>query len=209
MVATVIRTFIMYSLVVLVLRIIGKKQLSDFEPSELVVTIIMSEVAAVPIQDTSQPLLSGALVILLLLIFEVFVSFIAYKNAKVRKAVYGTPSIFFEKGKLMEKEMEKERFNITDLMEAIRNNGLKSLDQVDYVIMETNGNISVIEKEDKFISYIIIDNGKIYKNNLKKLGLDENWLFEELKKRNISSPQDVFYLSCDRDKNTVVIEKEK
>ena len=211
MLTTFIRTFIMYSLVVLTLRIIGKKQLSDFEPSELVVTIMMSEVAAMPVQDNLQPLISSITVILLLLVFEVAVSFGAFKSPKMRKMIYGYPSVFFENGKINADEMERQRFSVTDLMEAIRNEGYASLSEVNYVLMETNGNISVIpssETETK-LSYVIIDSGNIYEGNLKRLGLNKEWLFKELKKANINSVKEVFYFSADSSKNTFLMKQEK
>ena len=222
MLTTSLRTVIMYAVVVITLRLMGKRQLSDFEPSELVVTIMMSEIAAMPVQDNTQPLISSILVILLLLIFEVILSFAAYKNAKIRKGLYGAPSLFYEKGKLNEAEMEKQRFNVTDLMEAIRNSGICSLSEVDYVLMETNGNISVIpsakqspptasnlkiKTEEKLISYVLIDNGTIFEDNLKKLGFNRSWLDLQLKKKNIKSPSEVFFLSADKSENIVLMPK--
>ncbi len=223
MLTILIRTIVMYIVVVLALRLMGKKQLSDFEPSELVVTIMISEIAAQPIQDNAQPLLSSVIVIILLLIFEVILSFIAFKSPKTRKILYGTPSVFFEKGKLNISEMERQRFSVTDLMEAIRNNGNLSLSEVDYVIMETNGDISVIPSslyrpvtpkdlnltpEEDFASYIIIDGGKIYENNLKSLGFDENWLMKQLKKEKIDSIKDIFYLSANQSGEIFLMKKE-
>lgn len=207
MLTTFIRTFIMYTFVVMTLRVIGKKQLSDFEPSELVVTIMMSEVAAMPVQDNFQPLFSSIIVILLLLVFEVAVSFTAFKSPKARKVIYGYPSVFFERGKINTKEMEKQRFSVTDLMESIRNNGYASLSEVEYVIMETNGNISVIPSNTE-LSYVLIDRGSVYERNLKRLGFDANWLKAELKKKNISSIKEVFYLSADKSGNTFLMKQE-
>lgn len=207
MLTTFIRTFIMYTFVVLTLRIIGKKQLSDFEPSELVVTIMMSEVAAMPVQDNFQPIFSSIIVIVLLLVFEVAVSFCAFKSPKARKMIYGYPSVFFEKGKINTGEMEKQRFSVTDLMESIRNNGYASLSEVDYVIMETNGNISVIPTDSE-LSYVLIDGGSIYERNLRRLGFDENWLKNALKKENIKSVKDVYYLSANKSGNIFLMKQE-
>ena len=218
-----VRTIIMYIIVVSILRLLGKRQLSDFEPSELVVTIMISEIAAFPVQDNSQPLFSSIAVIILLLVCEMVISFSAFKSPGIRKIVYGTPSVFFEKGKINIKEMEKQRFSVTDLMEAVRNEGIPSLSDVDFVIMETNGNISVIQSsearpytpkdaglqlDDVHLSYIIIDDGKVYHNNLKKLGYDETWLKGQLKKEKINSIKEVFYFSADIKGNTFIMGKE-
>lgn len=223
MLTTFIRTFIMYIVVVLTLRVMGKRQLSDFEPSELVATIMMSEVASLPVQDNTQPLLSSVIVIILLLFFEVILSFAAYKCPSVRKKIYGYPSIFFEKGKIHTAEMEKQRFSVTDLMEAIRNNGYAGLCEVDYVIMETNGNISVIptatsrplapedlnlKPPETLLSYVLIDDGSVYEGNLKALGFDSKWLKKQLDKEHIHSVKDVFYFSADKDGNTFLMKKE-
>lgn len=223
MLNTFLRTIIMYLFVVFALRIMGKRQLSDFEPSELVVTIMMSEVAALPVQDNSQPLLSSILIIVALLIFEIVLSFSAYRIGAVRKLIYGTPSVFFEKGKINVAEMEKQRFSVTDLMEAIRNEGYSTLSEVDYIIMETNGNISVIpsapsrpvspsdlgiKAEEMSLSYVLIDDGSLYENNLKRLGFNLEWLKAQLERKNVKSPKEVFYFSADKDGNTFLVKKD-
>lgn len=213
MLTVYIRTFIMYIVVVLALRLMGKRQLSDFEPSELVVTIMISEIAAQPVQDSSQPLALSVLVIVLLLAFEVVLSYTAFKLPKARRVLYGTPSVFYEKGRLNIREMENQRFSVTDIMEAIRNEGILSLSEVDYVIMETNGNISVIQSSSSRpvtpqdmkiktapaeLSYIIIDGGRVYHSNLKRLGFNGEWLKKQLDQRKIKSAGEVFYMSADK-----------
>ena len=222
MLTTFIRTIIMYFFVVLMLRLLGKRQIGELEPSELVVTIVISEVAALPISDVSAPLSNSLVAIFLLLFLEVVLSFSAFKCLWARKLFYGTPSVFYEKGKINQKEMKKQRFNLNDLMECVRNTGMTSLSDVDFVIMETNGNVSVIPTQPQsdeqetapsspFISYVIIDNGKINENNLSRLGFDKNWLIKQLEKRKIKKPDEVFCMTADMRQNTVIIpfEKEK
>lgn len=225
MIITFIRTIIIYFFTILSLRMLGKRQIGELEPSELVVTIIISEVAAAPIQDTSLPVITSLLAIALLLIFEVILSYWAYKNLTVRKIFFGVPSIFFEKGKINQKEMEKQRFNLNDLMETIRNTGSTSLSEVEYIIMETNGNVSVIPKNDQravnlldlgikntspiLLSYVIIDNGHVNRNNIKRLGFDDNWLKAQLKSTNISSPAEVFCMTANTDGEIVILPYDK
>ena len=221
---TFIRTIIMYFFVVLTLRLLGKRQIGELEPSELVVTIVISEVAALPIQDVSQPLLGSLVAIFLLVILEILVSFFAYKNFTARKFLFGTPSVFYEKGNLNQKEMEKQRFNLNDLMECVRNTGATSLSEVDFVIMETNGNVSVIpnsqnrsvnisdlklETTETLLSYILIDSGAVNHNNLSRLGFDEAWLKKQLRLHNIKNPAEVFCMTATRNGETVVIPKDK
>lgn len=221
---TFIRTIIMYFFVVLTLRLLGKRQIGELEPSELVVTIVISEVAALPIQDVSQPLLGSLVAIFLLVILEILISFFAYKNFTARKFLFGTPSVFYEKGKLNQEEMEKQRFNLNDLMECVRNTGATSLSEVDFVIMETNGNVSVIpnsqnrsvnisdlklDSDETLLSYILIDSGTVNYNNLSRLGFDEGWLTKQLKLHNLKNPAEVFCMTAAQNGETVVIPREK
>lgn len=223
MVITFIRTILMYFFVIFSLRLLGKRQIGELEPSELVVTIIISEVASLPIQDPSQPIISSLLVISLLLILEIILSYGAYKSPKLRKTFYGVPSIFYEKGKIHQNEMDKQRFNLNDLMETVRNTGATSLSEIDYIIMETNGNVSVIPKSghgpltlndlnikstsEVFISYIIIDNGKLNKTNLTRLGYNEQWLNIQLKTKGFHKPSEVFCMTADSSGEIVIIPK--
>ncbi len=225
MITTVLRTTIIYFFVVLILRMMGKRQIGELEPSELVVTIIISEVAAMPITDIGVPLLESILAILILVVLEIFLSYFAYRSTKVRTFFYGRPSMFYENGRLNQQEMRRQRFNVADLMEELRNNGAISLDQVEYVLMETNGKVSVILKtenspitpadlnidtEPARMSYVLIDNGNLISGNLKRLGLSDVWLDKLLKKNKLKCPKDVFYLSVEKDTgNTVLIPKEK
>lgn len=219
-----IRTIIMYFFVVLTLRLQGKRQIGELEPSELVVTIVISEVAALPIQDTSAPLVNSLVSIFLLVILEVLVSFGAYKSFALRKIFFGTPSVFYEKGKINQKEMEKHRFNLHDLMECIRNTGATSLSEVDFVIMETNGNVSVIPTPEKrpltpedmgispsasVLSHIIVDNGHLNLHNLKLLGFDERWLSKQLSAKKISSLDDIFCMTATKNGETIIIPNQK
>jgi len=220
-----IHTVLMYFFVILSLRLLGKRQIGELEPSELVVTIIISEVASAPIQHPTQQIFPSLIVISLLLILEILLSFGAYKSPMLRKILYGVPSVFYEKGKLNQKEMEKQRFNLNDLMETVRNTGNTSLSEVDYVIMETNGNVSVIPKAENsplslsslnlesssevFISYVIIDNGKVNKKNLSRLGFDENWMNIQLKSKGYKNYMQIFCMTADRSGKIVIIPKTK
>ena len=220
MITTVLRTILMYIFVVITLRLMGKRQIGEFEPSELVVTIIISEIAAMPITDSGAPLLGSALAIMVLLILEIFLSYSAYKSVKLRTILYGKPSMLYQKGKLIQHEMKRQRFNVADLMEELRNNGAVSLSQVDFVLMETNGKVSVILKaedspvtpkdmsinpEPTHMSYVIIDNGNLVRSNMERLGLNDEWLKKQLHKEKLSCIKDVFYLSFEQNTGEVVL----
>lgn len=224
MTTTILRTIIIYIFVVFILRLMGKRQIGELEASELVVTIIISEIAALPISNPEISSVKIAVAILSLMLMEILFSHLAYKYIPLRTLLYGKPSMFVEKGKLNQQEMKKQRFNIADLMEELRNNGAISLSQVDYVIMETNGKVSVIlnsqnspvtpgnmnlKPQPPAMSYVIIDNGNLIKPNLKRLNLSQKWLEKQLKTHNLNKISQVFYLSYEQSSGkTVLIPKE-
>lgn len=225
MLVTIIRTCIMYVFVVGALRMMGKRQIGELEASELVVTIIISDIAAMPITNMEVPLVSNIAAIMILMILEVLLSYLAYKRPKARCFLYGQPSTFYQNGKFDQNEMLKQRFNVADIMEELRGNGVCSLEDVDFIIMETNGKVSVILKTEKSpvtpqqmklkpdpvkMSYIIIDNGIPVKECMKRLGLNNEWLEKCLKNHGLKSAKEVFYLSFEKDSgNVVLIPKEK
>ncbi len=228
MIITVLRMGIVYFFVVATLRLMGKRQIGELEASELVVTIMISEIAAMPITDQGVPLMGSVLAILILMILEILLSYLAYRSVHIRTLLYGKTSMFFQKGKLHQKEMQRQRFNVADLMEEIRNSGASSLEQVDYVLMETNGKVSVIMKaenspvtpsdlgiraEPARMSYVIIDNGNLIRSNMKRLGLNDDWLKKQLRENHLHGVGEVFYLSFEQDTGKVVLiprtEKEK
>ena len=224
MISTIFKTVIIYIFVVLTLRLMGKRQIGELEASELVVTIIISEIAALPISNPEISFIEIAVAILSLMLMEIIFSHLAYKCIPLRTLLYGKPSMFVEKGKLNQQEMKRQRFNIGDLMEELRNNGAVSLSQVDYVIMETNGKVSVIlnsqsspvtpanmnlKPEPPAMSYVIIDNGSLISGNLKRLNLSKKWLEHQLKIHNLEKVSQVFYLSYEQSSGeTVLIPKE-
>lgn len=223
MIITIIRTIIMYIFVVATLRMMGKRQIGELEASELVVTIIISEIAAMPITNIEVPLSTNIIAMLILMILEVSISFWAFRNPHVRGILYGKPSVFYQNGTLNQDEMLKQRFNVADIMEEVRNNGVCSLSDVEFIVMETNGNVSVILKSDKCpvtpeqlniksdpirMSYIIIDNGVLISDCMKRLGLNNEWLKKELRAHKLKKINQVFYLSYEQETgNTVLIPK--
>lgn len=224
MIITLIRTLIMYIFVVGALRLMGKRQIGELEASELVVTIIISDIAAIPITNIEVPLLTNAAAILVLMVLEMALSYLAYRNTAVRMVLYGKPSTFYRNGSFNQQEMMHQRFNVADIMEELRNNGICSLNDVEFIVMETNGKVSVILKQDKSpataemfnlkpkptgMSYIIIDNGTPIRGCMNQLGLNDEWLSNQLKIHNVKSVKDVFYLSFEESTgNTVLIPKQ-
>ncbi|MCR1976093.1 DUF421 domain-containing protein [Clostridium sporogenes] len=197
-----IRTIILYLLVILSMRLMGKKQIGELEPFELAITIMISELASLPMQDSRIPLLHGIVPILTLLILQNLFSLIQLKSEKIRSLINGEPSILIEKGKIDFQELKNQRFNINDLMEELRLQGYYDLENIEYAILETSGQLSIIPKTEESpvtkkdlslqatqerLPVTLILDGKINKKNLKLIKKDEQWLENKLKKDNISS----------------------
>lgn len=146
---TFLRTIILYLLVVTGLRIMGKRQVGEMQPSELVVAIMISDLASIPMQDVGIPLLSGVIPIFTLIMVEIALSQISLKNRKFRKLLTGKPSVIIHNGKILRDEMKKLRFNHDDLTEQLRIQGYVRIEDINFAILETNGQLSIIPKPKK------------------------------------------------------------
>ncbi|AEV69413.1 putative membrane protein [Acetivibrio clariflavus DSM 19732] len=210
------RTLILFTLVVVTMRIMGKRQIGELQPFELAVAILISELAAVPMQNTGIPLVNGIIPILTLLIAQMSLSLISLKSVKARGIICGKPSILIANGKIQEDELRKEMFTLNDLLEQLRINNTPNIADVEFAILETNGQLSVIPKsqkrtvtaEDLNISTnyeglplaLIID-GSVNYQNLQKANLDLPWLLNEIRKFGAEKPEDVLFASLDTQGN--------
>ena len=221
MVVSFIRTFILYFLIIIALRLTGKRQLGDLEPSELVVTIMISELAAVPMQDYAIPILSGIIPILTLVSLELIISCISYKSVKFRSVICVRPAVIIKDGRIIQSEMKKARLTLDELTESLRQWAVVDIKKVQYAILETNGQLSVIQKaecspptakdmsvhvsEDP-IPAIVINDGRLMSENLDSLGFDRSWVRTQLKSHNAKSVKDVYLLSADS-KGNILFER--
>lgn len=183
MLVLVIRTLLLYMLVVASMRIMGKRQIGEMQPSELAVAIMISDLASVPMQAIDIPLLSGIVPVLTLLVGEVTTSFICLKSKKARKYITGEPSIVIYKGHINEGELERLRFNLNDLIEQLRLSGYPDISKVQAAVLETNGQLSVLEKSKdglKELPYMLIADGELNENELKRSGKSKKWLESKL-----------------------------
>lgn len=188
MLISFVRTVISYVLVVVAVRIMGKRQVGQLEPTELVVTLMISDLATIPLSHVSIPLLHGIVPILTLIIAEATLSFLDLKCRKFRKILSGTPVIIIKNGIVCQKEMEKLRLNFDDLMEMLRMQGSTDIKDIEYGILETSGNMSVITKKKQITSdenykglpFMFIYDGDISKKALELYGKNQKWLFEKL-----------------------------
>ena len=212
MVIAFLRTIILYLLIIAGVRLMGKRQVGELEPSELVLALSIADLAAVPMQDFGIPLLSGIIPILTLLCITMILSVLTMKSVKFRAIICGRPSIIVENGKIHQREMKKNRFTVDELTEELRMKGITDLSTVKYAILETNGMISVlpyanqlpvtaeqmnVTPDDVGLPIVIINDGRVLDHNLKTRGLDENWLKKRLEEHKIKSAKDVFLLTVD------------
>lgn len=162
----VIRTVILYVFVILAIRLMGKRQISDMQPSELVVTMMISDIASLPMQNTSQPLLSGVVPVLVLVSLELTVSAVMLKSRLFRKLISGSPVVVIEDGRLLQRQLKRLRLTTDELCAQLRQQNVFSLQDVQYCIVETNGVLSVLEKPSKRVpnaeeSGIVIPDNKM------------------------------------------------
>lgn len=223
MATVLIRTLIVYSLFILAIRLTGKRQVGELQISELVVTFMISELATAPIQDISIPLAYSVIPIVLLLTFEVIVSFLATKSKTLKKMFAGNPSFIIRNGKLNQKELGRLRIGLNELLGELRLKDVSDIGDVDYAIIEQNGKLSVFLKEDKRnvtvqdlgikashtgIGHAVIIDGNINYTNLKYAQKNEAWLNKQLKERNLNI-EAVFLMSVDDTSNINIIIKEE
>ncbi|MFZ5641063.1 MAG: YetF domain-containing protein [Bacillota bacterium] len=212
MLVVFIRTLVLFSLVVVVMRVMGKRQVGQLQPFELVVMIMISELAALPMADTGIPLIYGVIPILTLLVAGVFLAYISLKSERARGIICGTPSILVENGKILEKELHKLRYNINDLLEQLRAKNFPNLGDIEFAILETSGQLSVIPKSQKRpvnpedlqiptkyegLPLTLVVDGKVLHKNLAKANLDEDWLKTELARFGINRVDRLLFASLD------------
>lgn len=143
------RVLILYGLVVIVMRMMGKRQIAEMQPFELVITIMIADLAATPMENSGVPLLNGVIPIVTLLSVQVIVSYVSLKSEIFREIVCGKPSIIINKGNIVQSEVTRLRINMNDLLEQLRSKNYLNLSDVDYAILETNGQFTIIPKAEK------------------------------------------------------------
>ena len=197
MLVTFIRAIILYIIVLIVMRLMGKREIGQLQPFELAISIMIADLASVPMTELGIPITNGIIPILGLLIMHMLISIINMKSLKMRTIMSGQPSLLIYRGKIDEKVLRKERLTLNELEEKLRSNNVFNLGDVEYAILETNGEVTVIQKPEKRnviaedlnispeyegISYDLVIDGKIMEKNLKLIGKDEKWLMTQLKK---------------------------
>lgn len=205
-----IRTAILYTLVVVVMRIMGKRQIGELQPYEFVITIMISDLASLPMQDTRFPLLLGVIPIITLLFMKTLLSLFELKSQLVRRFIDGEPCILVYNSKINYQTLKKQQINIDELMEEIRLAGYFDLEEIQYAILENNGQLSILPKNNSssssnnnsnnkppLLPKIVITDGKINTNTLTSINKDKEWIESLLKRHKLNSISDVLIAMYD------------
>ena len=205
------RTIILYLVLILVVRFMGKRQIGQMEPSEFVVTMLVANLAAIPMQDGGIPLYSGAVPILTVLGAELVLSALSMKSMRVRKWLCGKPVILIDNGKLLTHNLKRTRVTLDELTGHLREKDVLDLRTVQYAILETNGNLSVfpypkerpasakaagIQVKPQYLPITLVSDGKVMEENLQKAGKDKAWLQRVLQQQK-STVSDTLLLTVD------------
>lgn len=216
MLLTIIRTAILFLILVIALRVMGKRQVGQLQPYELAVTITIADLAVVPMESTSFPLISGIVPIFVLVVLGVILSYVSLKSIKMRGIICGRPSIIIQNGKIVEQELTGLRYDINDLLEQLRIKNVPNVADVEFAILETSGSISVIPKSQKRplnpedmniptkyegIPMTLIIDGHVLQENLNRINLNTQWLQGELDKFGINDLKKVLFASLDTNGN--------
>lgn len=222
MLLTFIRTIILYIIVLVVMRFMGKREIGQLQPFELAISIMIADLATLPMSEPGIPISNGIIPILGLLVMHIIISLINMKSVKMREIICGKPSILIFRGRIDEKALQRERFTINELEERLRGQNIFNISDVEYAILETSGQVTVIQKPNKRttipedfgiepqyqgIAYDLIVDGKIMKENLQKLDKDYNWLVKQVEPFGIM-PEEALVATIDASGNFYCQEKE-
>ncbi|MDR1564375.1 MAG: DUF421 domain-containing protein [Oscillospiraceae bacterium] len=222
MTISLLRTVILYILVIISMRVMGKRQIGEMQASELVVTLMISDLATLPMQDTGVSIFYGLVPILGLVFMELIISFIMLKSRKLRRVIGGSPVIVIRDGVIIQQSMKDLRYSNDDLQEDLRKNNIFDISTVDYAIVETDGTISFSLKpeyapltpdtagkppESKGIASVLMSDGKIIDEALELSNKDRNWVQRVLQKEELSQ-KDVFLLTCDKSESYMLVRKD-
>ena len=211
MLITFFRSIMIYIFVLIVMRLMGKREIGQLQPFELAIAIMIADLASIPMTDSGIPITNGIISILGLLLMHLVISFLNVKSIKAREIICGKPTILIYRGKIDEKALKKERFTINELEERLRGNNIYNLGDVEYAILETSGQVTVIQKPEKRntipedfniipdyegIPYDLVVDGKIMEKNLQAIGKNYQWLKKQVEKFNMK-PEEALIVTYD------------
>ncbi|MBQ7809551.1 MAG: DUF421 domain-containing protein [Clostridia bacterium] len=223
MLILIIRTILLYIFVIMAVRIMGKRQLSEMQTTELVITLIIADIASIPMQNTSQPLLTGVIPILILISAEIIISIIMMKSSKIRNLVCGKPEVLINDGNLCQNTLRSLRMTTEDLCVQLRQLGVYNIGDVQFCIIEPNGKLSVqlkpekrspnceqlqVAVQDTGIEAVVISDGEFLKNSMKLCNVDKKWITDILNGEGLTK-DDVMIMTANRLKEYNIIRKVK
>lgn len=222
MTITFVRAIVLYIVVLIVMRFMGKREIGQLQPFELAISIMIADLASIPMTETGIPITRGIIPILGLLVVHLVISVINIKSINARKIICGKPRILIYRGKIDEQALIKERFTINELEERLRDKNIFNVGDVEYAILETSGQVTVIQKPNKRttipedfnimpeyegISYDLVVDGKVMYDNLTAIGRNYTWLRKEVEKFNIA-PEEALLVTIDG-KNQIFCQKKE
>lgn len=218
---TVYRTIILYIIVIISIRLMGKRQIGDMQPGELVVTLLISEIAAMPLQDTDQPILFGVSAIFTLVALEIMISLLSLKSFFVRKLISGKSVILIKDGIIDQKELKKVRLTVLDLVELLRNQQVFDISTVSFAVLETGGNLNVllksksqpatvgdikVQKGPAELPLPVISDGKILTESVKALGITRQEIVRRISKKGLRTA-DIMLMTLDSGGKESIVKK--
>ena len=202
MVLVIIRTAIIFAVLLIVMRLMGKRQIGEMQPFELVITLLIAELACIPMADTSIPLLYGVVSVLAIFVLHELVTLLDLKVKPLKSMLSGKPSVVVNKNGIDDYQLKRNNLDVSDLIESLRAAGYFSLDCIDYALYESNGTFSALPKEDyeqmqTSLPLVIIDNGKFNGKNIAITGLEKQFFVDILRERGVKREKDVLVLTAD------------
>ena len=207
MAVTLLRTLILYIVIMVAMRIMGKRQVGDMQPSDLVVSLLISEIAAMPIDNIDRPIVNGIIAVFLLVFLETALACTSLKSGKLRRVVNGAPVIIINRGKVNRASLKRLRITTDELLETLRSQGVFDISTVQYAIIEPNGQLSVLEKSGGSLAVPVICDGKMQTHFMESAGISKHEVNSALKKRGISA-EDVFIMTLDGDGKAFIIKED-
>ena len=221
MAVSALRTVLIYLIVIVAMRIMGKRQLGDMRPAELVVTLMIADVVSVPLQDTGIPLLAGVTPLVILVAMELLLSGLMLKSPLFQRLICGKPVVVVQDGVLHQQELRRLRMTVEDLYVAMRAQAIFDITQIAYAVAETNGQVSFLLKpdnlpataadagatpEDNGIPAVVISDGKISPEALTLCGLTPQWLHDILRKEHCE-PKEIFLMAANKARKYTIIRR--
>ena len=208
-----VRTIVLYFIIMVGIRAMGKRQIGELEPVELVLMLLISDLAAVPMQDFGIPLLNGAVPIVTLLALSMLLSYCSMRSVRFHRLICGNPTTLIRDGVIRQDALRRNRFTLDELLDELRAQGVTDLTTVKYAVLETNGQLSVLlypmdapltprqmgraAEDDVFLPTVIVNDGRVLRSGLRDMELDEAWLDKVLRARGYKSPREVLLLTVD------------